>query len=84
MASIGDVYVCMYVCMYVCLFVCHTFIPSLSSAITPQQDIESWFRFIVMITGCNDNDNIMSVVKLVVVFMMNFAMNKMMFRVMNE
>ena len=38
----------------------------------------------VVITGCNDNDNMMSVVKLVVVFMMNFAMNKMMFRVMNE
>ena len=38
----------------------------------------------VVITGCNDNDNMMLVVKFVVVFMVNFAMNKMVFRVMNE
>jgi hypothetical protein len=38
----------------------------------------------VVITGCNDNDNMMLVVELVVVFMVNFAMNKMVFRGMNE
>ena len=37
-----------------------------------------------MITGCNDNDNMMLVVELVVVFMVNFAMNKMVFRGMNK
>ena len=37
-----------------------------------------------MITGCNDNANMMLVVELVVVFMVNFAMNKMVFKVMNE
>ena len=40
--------------------------------------------FFVVITGFNDNDNMMLVVYLVVVFMVNFAMNKMVFRVMNE
>ncbi len=35
----------------------------------------------VVITGCNDNDNM---VELVVVFVVNFVMNKMVFRVMNE
>ena len=38
----------------------------------------------VVITGCNDNDNMMLVVELVVVFMVNFAMNKMVFRGMNK
>ena len=38
----------------------------------------------VVITGFNDNDNMMLVVELVVVFMVNFSMNKMVFRVMNE
>ncbi len=38
--------------------------------------------FFVVITGFNDNDNIMLVVNLVVVFMVNFAMNNMVFRVM--
>ena len=35
----------------------------------------------MVITGCNDNDNMMLVVELVVVFMVNIAMNKMRFRV---
>ncbi len=34
-----------------------------------------------MITGFNDNDSMMLVVELVVVFVVNFAMNKMRFRV---
>ena len=34
-----------------------------------------------MITGFSDNDNMMLVVELVVVFVVNFAMNKMRFRV---
>ena len=38
----------------------------------------------VMITGFNDNGNIMLVVDLVVVFVVNFAMNKMVSRVMNK
>ena len=38
----------------------------------------------MVITGCNDNANMMLVVELVVVFMVNFAMNKMVFKVMNE
>ena len=37
----------------------------------------------VVITGFNDNDN-MIVVELVVVFMVNFVMNNMRFRVMKE
>ncbi len=37
----------------------------------------------MVITGCNGNDNMMLVVKLVVVFVVNFAMNKMRFRVDN-
>ena len=40
-ASIGDVSVCVYVCMYVCVYMCHTFVPSLSSAITLQRELES-------------------------------------------
>ena len=40
--------------------------------------------FFVVITGFNDNDNMMLVVELVVVVAVNFAMNKMVFRVMNE
>ena len=40
--------------------------------------------FFVVITEFNDNDNMMLVIDLVVVFMVNFAMNKMVFRVMNE
>ena len=40
--------------------------------------------FFVVITGCNDNDIMMLVVELVVVFVVNYAMNKMVFRVMNE
>ncbi len=63
--------------------VCHTFIPP-SSGITQQREIESSFRLFVVITGCNDNDNMMLVVNLVVVFVVNFAMNNMVFRVMNE
>ena len=35
----------------------------------------------MVITGFNDNDNMMLVVNLVVVFVVNFAMNKMRFRV---
>ncbi len=35
----------------------------------------------LVITGFNDNDNMMLVVKLVVVFVVNFTMNKMRFRV---
>ena len=38
----------------------------------------------VVITGFNDNDNMMIVVELVVVFVVNFDMNKMRFRVMKE
>ena len=38
----------------------------------------------VLITGFIDNDNMMLVVDLVVVFVVNFAINKMVFRVMNE
>ncbi len=34
-----------------------------------------------MITGFNDNDNMMLLVNLVVVFVVNFVMNKMRFRV---
>ncbi len=45
---------------------------------------ESSFHLFVVITGCNGNDDIMLVVELMVVFMVNFAMNKMVFRVMNE
>ncbi len=37
--------------------------------------------FFVVITGFNDNDNMMLVVDSVVVFVVNFAMNKMRFRV---
>ena len=37
--------------------------------------------FFVVITGFNDNDNMMIVVNLVVVFVVNFSMNKMRFRV---
>ena len=59
-------------------------IAHLSSGITRQRELETSFRFFVVITGCNDNDNMMLVVKFVVVFMVNFAMNKMVFRVMNE
>ncbi len=40
--------------------------------------------FFVMITRFNDNYNTMLVVKLVVVFVMNFAMHKMVFRAKNE
>ena len=40
--------------------------------------------FFVVITEFNDNSNMMLVVELMVVFMMNFAMNKMVFREMNE
>jgi len=75
-ASIGNV--------CVCLFVCHTFVPPLSSGITQQWELESSFRFFVVITGCNDNDNMMLVVELVLVFVVNFAMNNMVFRAMNE
>ena len=71
----------MFVCMCVCV---SAFVPPLSSAITPQRELKSSFRFFVVITGCNDNDNMMLVVELVVVFVMNFAMNKMVFRVMNK
>ena len=39
--------------------------------------------FFVVITGFNEDDNLMLVVQ-VVVFVMNFAMNKMRFRVMKE
>ncbi len=42
------------------------------------------FILFVVITGFNNNDNMMLVVDLVVVFVVNFAMNKMVFRVMNE
>ena len=42
------------------------------------------FFFVVVITGFNDNDNMMLVIELVVVFVVNFAMNKMVFRVRNE
>ncbi len=38
----------------------------------------------VVITGFYDNDNMMLVVELVVVFVVNFAMNKIVFRVMNK
>ena len=34
-----------------------------------------------MITGCKNSDNMMLVVELVVVFVVNFALNKMRFRV---
>ncbi len=57
--------------MYVCL----------SSGITQQQELESSFRLFVVITGCNGNDNMMLVVELVVVFAVNFFINKMRFRV---
>ena len=40
--------------------------------------------FVVVITGCNDNDSMMLVVELVLVFVVNFAMNNMVFRAMNE
>ncbi len=35
----------------------------------------------MVITGFNDNDNMMLVIKLVEIFVVNFAMNKMRFRV---
>ena len=38
----------------------------------------------MVITGFNDNDKMMLVVELVVVFVVNFAMNKMRFRVKKE
>ena len=38
----------------------------------------------VVITGCNENGNMMLVIKLVVVFIVNFAMDKIMFMDMNE
>ena len=38
----------------------------------------------VVITGFNDNDNMMLVVNLVVVFVVNFAMTKVAFRVVVE
>ena len=38
----------------------------------------------VVITGCNENGNMMLVIKLVVVFIVNFAMDKTMFMEMNE
>ena len=38
----------------------------------------------MVVTWCNGNDNMMLVVDVVVVFVMNFTMNKMVFRVMNE
>ena len=40
--------------------------------------------FLVVITGFNDNDNMMLVVEMVVVFVVNFAMSKMRFRVTKE
>ncbi len=40
--------------------------------------------FFVVITGFNDNDNVVLVVELVVVFVVNFAMNKMRFNMMKE
>ena len=38
----------------------------------------------VVITGCNENGNMMLVIELVVVFIVNFAMDKIMFMEMNE
>ena len=67
--------------MSVCL---SAFILPLSSGITQQRELESSFRFFVVITWFNDNDNMMLMVDLVVVFMVNFSMNNMAFRVMNE
>ncbi len=57
------------------------FVLPLSSGITQQQELEFSFGLFVVITGCNDNT--MLVVELVVVYVVNFAMNKMVFRVMN-
>ena len=37
--------------------------------------------FFVVISGFNDNDNMMLVIEFVVIFVLNFAMNKMVFRV---
>ena len=52
--------------------------------ISQKRELQSSFRFFVVITGFNDNDNMLLVVELVVVFVVNFAMNKMRFRVMKE
>ena len=38
----------------------------------------------VVITGCNDNDNMMLVVELVMVFLVNFAMVKVVIKWMDE
>ncbi len=46
--------------------------------------MKSSFHLFVVITGCKDNDNMMLVVELVVVFVVNFTMNKMRFRVKKE
>ena len=46
-------------------------------AIKPRPSDRDRSNFFVVITGCNGNDNMMLLVKLVVVFVVNFAMNKM-------
>ena len=71
-------------CSYYSYSSAYLLIAHLSSEITRQRELETSFRFFVVITGCNDNDHMMLVVELVMVFMVNFAMNKMVFRVMNE
>ncbi len=70
--------------MCVCVCVCVRFGPLSfkcnNSATRAQMLIPSF----MVITGCDNNDNRILLVELVVIFMVNFAINKMVFRVMND
>ena len=76
-------------CMHVCTFFVRWTL-ALRSLYVCRGGIKAWptdrdrSNFFVLITGFNDNDNMMLVVDLVVVFVVNFALNKMRFRVMKE
>ena len=52
--------------------------------ISKQPDLQSLFCLFVMITGCKDSDNMMLVVKFVVVFVVNFAMVKVVLKAVEE
>ena len=67
------------VCVFVCLFV---FVSDIMSYLGTKCPLQVDCN-ISVITGYNDNDDTMPVVELMVVFMVNFAMNQMVLRVMN-
>ena len=77
----GALFVCGWFCLQSVTKPVPTFRIQLSVLAGYLSDLACQLSVHCNITGCNDNDNMMLVVNLAVVFVVNFAMNKMRFRV---